>query len=73
MMERQPISSSNIVSAGYDPATQTLELEFKGGAVWQYMNFPESMWYEFLSAPSQGKYFRAQILPRFNELSFRVQ
>lgn len=72
-MERQPISSSNIISAGYDPATQTLEIEFKQNAVWQYANFPENMWYEFLGAPSQGKYFHSQILPRFGSLGFRVQ
>ena len=72
-MERQPISSSNIISAGYDPATQTLELEFKGGAVYQYMNVPEYMWYEFLGAPSQGKYFQSQIRPRFADMTFRVQ
>ena len=72
-MERQPISSSNIVSAGYDPATQTLEIEFKNVVVWQYANFPEDMWYEFLGAPSQGKYFSAQIRPRFGDFGFRVQ
>lgn len=72
-MERQPISSSNIISAGYDPDTQTLELEFKNGVVWQYPNFPEQMWYEFLGAPSQGKYFSSQILPRFKDMGYRVQ
>ena len=72
-MERQPIVSSNIVSAGYDPATQILEIEFKGNVVWQYNNFPEHMWFEFLGAPSQGKYFNSQILPRFKDLGFRVQ
>ena len=72
-MERQPISSSNIVSAGYDAAQQILELEFRGGIVWQYHNFPEEMWYEFLGSPSQGKYFHSQIRTRFAELSFRVQ
>ena len=72
-MERQPISSANIVSAGYDAATQTLELEFKGGVVWQYSGFPEYMWFEFLGAPSQGKYFNAQIRPVYGELGFRVQ
>ena len=72
-MERQPISSSNIISAGYAPATQTLEIEFKGGIVWQYMHFPEEMWYEFLGAPSQGKYFYAQIRSRFADLSYRVE
>ena len=72
-MERQPISSSNIISAGYDPVTQTLEIEFRQNVVWQYTNFPENMWYEFLGAPSQGKYFHSQILPRFGSLGFRVQ
>lgn len=72
-MERQPIVSSNIISAGYDAATQTLELEFKTGVVWQYTNFPIEMWYEFLGAPSQGKYFASQIRPRFEDFGFRVQ
>ena len=72
-MERTPFSSSNIVSAGYDPATETLEVEFKRGVVWQYPHVPEQMWYEFLSAPSAGKYFSEQIRPRFGDLGFRVQ
>lgn len=72
-MERQPIDSRNIISAGYDPASQILEIEFKAGVVWQYNNFPEEMWYEFLGAPSQGKYFNSQILPQFGELGYRVQ
>ena len=72
-MERQPISSSNIISAGYDSTQEILELEFKEGVVWQYHHFPENMWYEFLGAPSQGKYFRSQILPRFGDLGLRVQ
>ncbi len=72
-MDRQPISSSNIISAGYDPASQTLEVEFKGGVVWQYPSFPEHMWYEFLGAPSQGKYFASQIRLRFGDFGYRVQ
>lgn len=72
-MERMPIDSSNIISAGYDPAQQILEVEFKGGIVWQYMNFPEHMWLEFIGAPSQGKYFATMIRPRFNDLGHRVQ
>lgn len=72
-MDRQPISSSNIVSAGYDAATQTMEVEFKGGIVWQYLHVPEEIWYEFLGAPSQGKYFLAQIRPRFGDMGFRIQ
>lgn len=72
-MERIPVESSNLVSVGYDPATQTLEVEFKRGVVWQYPNFPEHMWFEFEAAPSKGKYFLQQIKPRFGDLGFRVQ
>jgi len=35
-MTREPISSTALVTVGYDPATQTLECEFKSGDVWQY-------------------------------------
>jgi hypothetical protein len=72
-MERRPVDSTNIISAGYDPATETLELEFKGGVVWQYPHFPEQMWYEFEASPSKGKYFASQIRPRFGDFGYRVQ
>ena len=37
-MQRDYVSSSNIVSVGYDPASETLEIEFQSGAVYQYYN-----------------------------------
>ena len=72
-MQRIPVNSSNIVSAGYDAQTETLEIEFKNEVVWQYTHFPEQMWMEFISAPSKGKYFAMHIKERFAPLSFRVQ
>ena len=43
-MERQNVESSLAISVGYDPATSTLEIEFKtSGAVWQYYDVPESV------------------------------
>jgi hypothetical protein len=37
-MNRDPIASTSIVSAGYDEATQTLEVEFLNGTIYQYYN-----------------------------------
>jgi hypothetical protein len=34
-MDRIPVSSSSIVSIGYDPDSLTLEIEFKSGAVYR--------------------------------------
>jgi KTSC domain len=33
-MERQPVSSSNLKSVGYDPRSRTLEIEFHNGGVY---------------------------------------
>ena len=72
-MERKPVESSQIRSIGYDEATETLEVEFNGGAIWQYYHFPLQMWLEFESAPSYGKYFASRIRPRFTQVGVRVK
>lgn len=66
-MERTNIESSMLNSIGFDQDTSTLELEFKNGVVWQYYDFPESLWYEFEAAESQGKFFHAEIKGQYSE------
>lgn len=60
-MDRNAISSSNIVSAGYDAGSETLELEFKDGAVYQYYNVGSHLYEQFLAAPSKGQFFHVYI------------
>lgn len=66
-MDRKNIESSMIQSIGYDVNNSTLEIEFNSGAVWQYFDFPESSWYEFEAADSQGKFFHREIKNQFPE------
>ncbi len=66
-MERQSIESSAIRSIGYDEDNSTLEIEFNSGAVWQYFDFPESLWYEFEASDSQGKFFYREIKNQYSE------
>ena len=40
-MDRNQVASSNIRSIGYDMQTQTLEVEFLSGWVYQYYGVPE--------------------------------
>ena len=60
-MNRIPVSSSNLRSVGYDPASSTLEVEFHGGSIYQYFRVPESWYAGLLSAYSKGSYFDAYI------------
>lgn len=57
-MYRQPVSSSNISSIGYQNGV--LEIEFHGGRVYQY-NVPQSIYNGLMSASSHGKYFAEYI------------
>ena len=64
-MERQKVSSSNIASIGYDPPSQTLEVEFLNGSVYQYYNVPGGIHEAFMGAPSKGQFLASQIKDRF--------
>ncbi|MBU2509744.1 KTSC domain-containing protein [bacterium] len=66
-MDRKNVDSSMIRSIGYDSGSSTLEVEFNSGAVWQYFDFPESLWYEFESAASHGKFFHREIKNQYSE------
>jgi len=64
-MKRDPVSSSNIVSVGYDAPSETLEIEFMSGSVYQYYNVPQSIYDGFIAAPSAGQFFAYQIKNAF--------
>lgn len=61
-MERQAVSSSNLASVGYNPDSETLEIEFlKTGKVYEYYNVPQFMFDRLMQAPSVGVFFNAEI------------
>ena len=65
-MDRLLVNSSNIVSAGYDAADQTLEIEFQSGNVYQYFDVPEKIFQGLMTAGSKGEYFHDKILKEFD-------
>lgn len=64
-MDREQVQSSAIKSVGYDPATQTLEVEFVSGSVYQYLKVPASLHTEFMIASSKGKFHHSRIKRKF--------
>lgn len=60
-MTRAPVKSSQITAIGYDAATETLEIEFKGAKVYQYENVPAKMHAELMASASPGEYFHKHI------------
>lgn len=58
-MERQEVKSSQIKSVGHDPSTNMMEIEFNGGAIYQYSNVDQEEFDTFLKSESIGKHFGA--------------
>lgn len=55
-LPRRPVQSSSITSIGYAAQTQTLEVEFKNGSVYQYFGVPAAIYQGLMTAESHGHY-----------------
>ena len=60
-MKRSHVSSSNVLSVGYDISTLTMEIEFKSGDIYQYYEVPEIIYKNLINAPSVGRYLDQNI------------
>ena len=63
-MERQPVSSSNLASVGYEEASATLEVEFVDGGIYQYFGVPSEVHAGLMAAGSHGTYFGSPRMSR---------
>jgi hypothetical protein len=58
-MAKQYIESSNIVSLDFNSDEETLLVEFKGGANYEYYNFPKEEYEGIISSRTPGKRFHS--------------
>ena len=58
--------SSNIAAMTYDPATQTMTIEFNNGSQYEAMNVPAAFRDGLVHSPSPGSYFHRQLKGQFN-------
>ena len=62
------VDSSSLRSVGYDAATLTLEVEFRNGSVYRYLDVPTGLWTSFRRAPSMGKFFQEHVRDQFETM-----
>ena len=62
---RVPVDSSSVAAVGYVVEAQTLEVEFRSGAVYRYFEVPSEVYGSFLVAESKGIYFNRAVKGRF--------
>ncbi|PPK70366.1 KTSC domain-containing protein [Actinokineospora auranticolor] len=67
-MHRKPVASSSVAAVGYDPDRLILEVEFHHGGVYQYLDIPKRVYWQFMSAPSLGAFLNQEIKGRYRVL-----
>jgi hypothetical protein len=60
-MNRTSVSSSNVASVGYEPTSQTLEVEFLNGTIYRYAKVPAERHLGLMKAASKGDFFNYYI------------
>lgn len=60
-VKRIPVESNYLRSVGYDSSSQVLEIEFRKGGVYQYIDVPPTVYTDLMNAPSHGRYFNENI------------
>ena len=60
-MERKRVNSSKIRAVGYDPKSQTLEVEFSDGKLLAYSGVSPEVHRQFMAAPSATSFFEDKI------------
>ena len=60
-MQRYSVASSNIAAIGYDPVTETLEVQFLNGSIYQHYNVPDNMYNQLMREGSKGRFLNFYI------------
>lgn len=60
-MINQMVLSKEIEWIGYEQKTRMLQVEFIAGSVYQYSNVPNTVYHDFMRAPSHGRFFESFI------------
>jgi hypothetical protein len=70
-MVNNMVLSREIEWIGYEHKRNMLQVEFIVGSIYQYENVPETVYQEFLTAPSHGRFFESNIKNKYQVRKIR--
>jgi hypothetical protein len=70
-IQREPIASSAITAVGYSKRLHALEIEFRNGAIYRYLNVPPSVHGALIAAPSKARFYDEDIRGKYRSVDVR--
>jgi hypothetical protein len=65
-MKRDPVDSSSVAEAGYDGERRVMEVLFRSGGLYRYLDVPAAIWAGFEAAESKGRFVNLRVKPDFD-------
>jgi KTSC domain len=64
-IKRVPVESSAIATVGYSKKLRALEIEFRNGSIYRYLEVPPDVYQALLTASSKARYYDENIRHKY--------
>ena len=70
-LKRAVVQSSALASVGYSKRLHVLEIEFRNGAIYRYLNVGPAIYHDLMTAPSKARFYDENIRRKYRSLHVR--
>jgi hypothetical protein len=70
-IKREPVQSTALASIGYSKRLHALEIEFRNGAIYRYLEVDPAIHRELMLAPSKARFYDERIRRKYRSLHVR--
>ena len=70
-IKRMPVESSALASIGYSKKLRALEIEFRNGAIYRYLEVTPDVYQDLMNAGSKARFYDHNIRHKYRSLHVR--
>jgi hypothetical protein len=70
-IKRVPVESRALAAVGYSKRLRALEIEFRNGAIYRYLEVPPAAYEALMNAPSKARFYDENIRGKYRWLYVR--
>ena len=70
-IERRPVESRALAAVGYSRRLRALEVEFKRGGTYRYLDVPRAVYHGLLTADSKAGYYNRHVRGKYRSVYVR--
>ena len=70
-IKRDAVQSTALAAVGYSRRLRALEIEFRNGAIYRYLNVDPAIYHELMIAPSKARFYDEKIRRKYRSVHVR--